>query len=486
MRLLLALISALAASPALAGGYPSPTFAGVTLTGCQGYLFGNSTSPVSCIPPAPSGGLYPVGTSGAVLGLLSTNNYISGSWTFSAPQTFAAATFGGLVTFNGDVGFYGTHPGKLNYYSMAAGNLSGGASAYDPANGAPLNLYNTFYGVSAGWSADSVQENSGFGHNALNAARTPGTLGNSAFGDNSLANTNGSNAAFNSALGSNAGRCVTTVMGNIFVGHGAGGQDDTSQAACTGSDTTAVGSWSGQELSTGGGNSFYGMNSGLNVSTGAQNVYLGLGAGACTSSNTATAAGCDASYNVAAGYDAGQVFSGTGLVAIGWWSAKSLTTGSRDTFGGYQSGGATVTDSDLTGWGFNTLGSVNGGVSDSALGSMTLHNATTGSYDNGVGAYALASVTTGSWNQGFGFQAGFGATTANRGIYIGNQAGLSGNFSDVIVIGNGINAAADHSIVIGDNLMSAFKLGPATGVSCAAGTVNLSTLIVTIGIVTHC
>ena len=69
-------------------------------------------------------------------------------------------------------------------------------------------------------------------------------------------------------------------------------------------------------------------------------------------------------------------------------------------------------------------------------------------------------------------------TTATAPVGI-NLAG--GTFSTKQINGNGFNVDSSGNITA-----NSYKSGATAGVSCGAGTVNLTTFVVTNGIVTHC
>lgn len=361
-------------------------------------------------------------------------------------------------------------------YNTGAGTIAVGPNTFNPNNGQAENLYNSAFGVGALAALVNTSSNSAFGYFALNAYTGGGSNvdnSESAFGAQALLHD--VTGVFNSAVGSNAGKCVSTAYGSVFFGHGSGGQDDSSPALCTGAYNTAVGAWSGQELTTGSGNTFVGMNSGLNITTGTANATLGLGAlcggYGCTTDNPG---GNAASYNVAVGYDALENSTANGQTAVGFSALKSNTTGTLSTALGYNALQASATDTADTAVGYGALYTDAGGSNNTAVGYNAATLLTTGSFNTVVGSGGLGALTTGSYN-----------------VAIGYLTYPTGNFSNSVAIGYGVSISASNTVAIGNSsttdnyFYGVMHNGGSSGVTCATGSPTSSFAAVN-GFVTHC
>jgi hypothetical protein len=147
--------------------------------------------------------------------------------------------------------------------------------------------------------------------------------------------------------------------------------------------------------------------------------------------------------------------------ALGY-QAGNVTTGTNNTWVGYQSGLLTTTGVNNTAVGFSALknnvsGYQNVAIGQSALQDNTAYNnvavgrwacftSTTGQSNVAIGQQALVSVTTGSYNTGVGLSVGSALSTGSNNTLLGSTAGGSlSTGSNNIIIGS---AAAPSSVSI--------------------------------------
>jgi hypothetical protein len=307
----------------------------------------------------------------------------------------------------------------------------------------------------------------------LGTSSAPFTIGreNFVFGrDNLTGNTTGDNdlAIGSQTLGSN-----TTGQYNIGVGNFAM-LDNT-----IGANNTAVG-WAALELNT----------------SGSANLAFG---------NNALQHNTTGSDNTGIGYYAGQKnTTGSNNMALGFSALQENVTGSLNT-----AIGEAALEYNQTGNGSVAIGALAlGGTAspvptffyDVCVGFECGEDTTSGSHNAGVGMNAIQHLTTGNENIALGEAAGAsitgggsGNTTSTNSVYLGYQTrALADGDTNEIVIGDEVTGAGNNSVVLGNGsivktvLRGVIYSGATAGVSCSAGQVSLSTMVVTNGIVTHC
>jgi hypothetical protein len=253
-----------------------------------------------------SGTALPVANGGTGATTLTANNVILGN-NGSAVQVVAPSTSGNVLTSNG-----------TTWVSQAAGaSLSGvtqSVSPFETSLGfeAGLNttgVNNTFTGYQAGKANTSGANNTAVGYQALDANTTGAenvAMGRDALGANTTGNQNtafGNNALLenttggaNAAFGREALRSNTTANYNSAFGVSA-------LYSATGASNSAFGTGavygSLGQVSTGTNNTAIGFESGDQVTTGTQNVILGAGAASSGTNDLTTG-----SNNIVIGYDA--------------------------------------------------------------------------------------------------------------------------------------------------------------------------------------
>ena len=213
--------------------------------------------------------------------------------------------------------------------------------------------------------------------------------------------------------------------GNVGVGYNAGGN------LTNGDRNVCVGVQAGQGLVTGHGNVYLGYHTGETASP-TQTLTVAIGyfaGGAATASGTFI------------GGNAGQNVTGVACTYIGNGSGALTTTGQYSTFvGAGAAGGAVLTGSANTGFGFNA-------------GNLL----TSGAYNNLVGYSAGSKITTGQKNIVIGSNAN-NITTGSSNIVIGDSVAVP----DPTATGQ----LALYSAITGTAIHTA---APAVGLSTATG-----------------
>lgn len=183
-------------------------------------------------------------------------------------------------------------------------------------------------------------------------------------------------------------------------------------------------------------NFFLGYQSGNYTLTGATGRNIGIGSNTLDSLTTGIT-------NNAIGFNAGtNITIGQSNNLFGGSAGQNLSTGTNNTGVGqavlYGGGGV----------GTNT------GSYNVAVGDIAMYQITDGLRNAGLGYAALENVTSGDDNVGLGYAAGNDVGTGSRGTYLGawsdNDTGVA-DVSDVIAIGYGAIARADHQMVVGSD-----------------------------------
>ena len=183
-------------------------------------------------------------------------------------------------------------------------------------------------------------------------------------------------------------------------------------------------------------NFFLGYQSGNYTLTGATGRNIGIGSNTLDSLTTGIT-------NNALGFNAGtNITIGQSNNLFGGSAGQNLTTGTNNTAVGqavlYGGGGI----------GTNT------GSYNVAVGDIAMYQITDGLRNAGLGYAALENVTSGDDNAGLGYAAGNDVGTGSRGTYLGawsdNDTAVA-DVSDVIAIGYGAIARADHQMVVGSD-----------------------------------
>lgn len=306
-------------------------------------------------------------------------------------------------------------------------------------------------------NSDPNTENTAAGYQALSMLNSGGA--NTAVGANALQiSTNGNdntaigvlamgqdaNGSYNTAVGVSALEDNTNSGGNVAIGAstmmGSQASDTTAvgqQALfyASGTGGTAVGYQALYQASSTTGNTAVGFQAGVGVSSATNNTLIGYQTLSATSpgSDNSSLGAYALQYNTGAGNTAvgantlmgktGATVSGSNNTAIGYQSMQVLTTGNYNAATGYEA----LFE--------NTTGAQNAG-----FGSFALAVNTRGDYNTAVGTNSLRSNTSGSTNIALGYQAGYAITTTSNNIDIGSR-GTVGD-SGVIRVGSSNQTSA--------------------------------------------
>ena len=219
---------------------------------------------------------------------------------------------------------------------------------------------------------------------------------------------------FNTVVGDEAGTALTTGDSNVAVGFEALKTEDTH------SRNTAIGHQSLKTLNAGANaqSTAVGYNSAKAVTTGIENVFIGASAG-----ETATTP----NYTVAVGKSAlGAVLTGDYNTAVGYHAGIAMTSGQLNTLVGATSGDALTIGITNVAYGYGSLTNDTAGNRSTAIGYNTLQNqnltTSTDTYNTAVGFQAGKSTTTGTENTLVGGQTGDAITTGIRNVAVGKDA----------------------------------------------------------------
>ena len=191
------------------------------------------------------------------------------------------------------------------------------------------------------------------------------------------------NGQYSTFVGYSSGNKMTTGDSNTAFGYEAFGA--SAAAANTGDANTVVGYRAGYDLQgAANNNTLVGSTAGTAITTGVNNTFVGGGAGdVATTINNSVAIGSSAiggaigaqalEHVVAIGVDAFLGTSSTttgpnGLVAIGSYAGRALTTGANNTFVGYNSGYGVTVGSANTFFGRHTGNNMDSGSSNVLVG----------------------------------------------------------------------------------------------------------------------
>ena len=333
---------------------------------------------------------------------------------------------------------------------------------------------NIALGNSALLSNTTGASNFGFGTNALrsnttgnnNIAMGPSALFNNTTGLDNVAvgagalfnNTVGAN---NIGLGTNALRTNTTGRDNVALGSTA------LFANTTGVNNIAIGTNGLRFNTTGNNNIGFGTNTLRLNTTGDRNIAIGEGT---LSGNTI------GSYNVGLGISTlNSNTVGVANIGLGVNTLSKNINGSSNIGIGNSALFENVSGNYNIAIGYHPLAKATTAGHNIAIGYGALEENVSGSYNIAAGTYALAKNTTGQHNNAQGLNALVNNVTGNNNTAIGNGAGEwvkghnnvhlgsstfptsdTSELDNVVVIGNGINAAEltassgqDNTIILG-------------------------------------
>lgn len=434
------------------------------------------------------------------------NFSIAGTGSANTINAVAQYNLGGTRILASDLSnlFAGTNAGVANLTDSSYNSFFGISAGYSNTSG----RYNSFFGNSAGYSNTVGLFNSFFGRFA-GYSNTTGQQ-NSFFGDE--AGQYNSDGAYNAFFGVAAGRSNTSGSENAFFGTNAGRNN------LTGGSNSFFGSAAGDKNTTGNDNSFFGYFAGFNNTTGTNNSFFGYAAGISTTAGgnnaffgkeagTANTLGADnAFFGAAAGYSNVDGFnnaffgtsagrsnsSGDANAFFGTAAGRSNTTGDSNAFFGTSSGyqnttgfdnsffGSSAGSDNTTGQGNSFFGKVAGlhnstGANNAFFGLSTGESNATGGDNAFVGYYAGQANTSGAFNTFLGAFAGDANTTGNFNTLIGKSADVTAaNLSFATAIGSGATVGTSNTVVIGRSSDSVRV--PGTLVALTLGTAGSTSL----------
>jgi len=355
---------------------------------------------------------------------------------------------GTLVTTNGGTGLSTYTAGDLPYYASgtALSKLGIGSSGQILTSTGSAPQWSTLSGVAVtSFSAGTT----GFTPSTATtgAVTLAGTLNVANGGTGVTTSTGTGSVVLNTsptlvtpALGTPSSVTLTNATG-LPISTGLSGLTTNGVAYATSTSALATGSgitYNGTTFSTSNDASIHGLTVGLGGGSVSTNTIVGNGASPSSTGSSAA--------NSVFGSGAGaSLTSGVANTLIGYQSGSSVTTQNTNTGvgsralvlttstnntavgNGSQSGSnnsatpGTVTGSDNTSVGNQSLWSVTSGSYNSAIGSQALYSNTTASYNTAVGYQAGYTNSSGA-GEFFGYQAGYSQTTGARNVAFGIQA----------------------------------------------------------------
>ncbi len=385
-------------------------------------------------------------------------------------------------------------------YNLALGNgalssnTTGGSNFGLGVNALRANTTgrnNVGIGVEAMFKNTTGENNIGFGNGTLHENTTGND--NISLGTNSLRNnTTGNN---NLAFGTNALYANTTGADNVAMGPGAllnntvgtnniGLGTNSLRTNTTGKDNVALGSTALFANTTGVNNIAIGTNGLRNNTTGNNNIGFGTNTLRLNTTGERNIAIGDGtlSGNTIGSYNVGLGIStlnsntvGVANIGLGVNTLSKNINGSSNIGIGNSALFENVSGNYNIAIGYHPLAKATTAGHNIALGYGALEENVSGSYNIAAGTYALAKNTTGQHNNAQGLNALVNNVTGNNNTAIGNGAGEwvkghnnvhlgsstfpvsnTAELDNVVVIGNGINAAEltassgqDNTIILG-------------------------------------
>ena len=375
---------------------------------------------------------------------LSSGFYVfkGGIWKILLSDESGWSTTGNAGTVDGThfIGTTDNVPFNIRVNNQKAGRI-------DPT------LYNSFYGLLAGNSNFSGNQNSATGYNAL-FSNVSGN-NNTASGYNALQNNQG--ASSNTAFGANSLQGNTYAQQNVAIGN---------DALYTQSLTNGNTPWNTN-----------------NVAVGFQSLYSNQPSTFANGMNN-TAVGTQALYsndigsqNTAVGYQSlfsNSSFVGSSNTAIGFQALYSNTT-NLNTAVGYLALRENTTGLLNTAVGSYALWGNISGQHNVAVGVFALLQ-NKGQYNTAVGTDAMNKNTTGNDNTAFGHKALYLNTTGNGNVAVGDSAGHNNTTSSYnVFLGHkaGFFETGANKLYISNSNTTT----PLIGGAFSAGTVTINALL---------
>ena len=300
---------------------------------------------------------------------------------------------------------------------------------------------------------------------------------------------------YNVIIGDGAGTALTTGDENVVVGMNAFSTETTGQycvaigrAALANQDeagnayNTAVGYFSGSNVTTGGSNTFTGALSGDAITTGTKNVAIGVeslttdtkgsaavavGYQALGSQNFTSGTSSDFNYNTGIGFRAGNGVTGTLNTIIGTDAGRYIGSGSNNTVMGVDAmignSGSLLTGNNNTTMGFRAGQNMQGACENNTIYGANAGDALT-TADNNVafGMAALGTDTVGENSTAIGYFA----------LHSFNKANLSGNSGEGDTYNTAVGAYSQYGNLTGITNDS-FGYGSLDALTSGTGNVSM-------------
>ncbi|MHA2266055.1 MAG: hypothetical protein ACXAEN_26985, partial [Candidatus Thorarchaeota archaeon] len=215
----------------------------------------------------------------------------------------------------------------------------------------------------------------------------------------------------------------------VYVGNQAGiGSVGTKNS---GYQCVGIGGISLDNLSSGDNNTCVGYASGHGITTGARNTYCGWWSGG----------GASGSNNTGVGYEACDGADGTGSVGVGYQAFRAGTSDECVFVGSYAGIDGSLTGNYNTGIGARTGQNLTTGTDNFYGGRYAGYRNETGNYNTGVGTESLggktASQQSNSDNACFGYGSGAYLTTGSDNVFLGFKSGYNQTTnSNLLIIDN--------------------------------------------------
>tara|TARA_R100000426_G_scaffold86717_1_gene68870 strand:- start:619 stop:1641 length:1023 start_codon:yes stop_codon:yes gene_type:complete len=236
------------------------------------------------------------------------------------------------------------------------------------------------------------------------------------------------------------------------IGGGGGLSSDAQNNTVGGSN--AGDSFSGTDAQN---NTLIGFNAGTGITT--NDFTTAVGSEACTG---------DSGYNVGIGYEALKVNATTfgKNVAVGFQTARALTTGQQNVVLGDGSGASMTSSTRNVLIGSGAAGSLTSGENHIFIGFRCGRVQETGRRNVGIGYLCMYNSTESEYNVALGYRAAYDLSTGDNNTIIGTDAGNTGTNdlttgSNNILLGHDAAASSatiSNEITLGDGNITKFRI----------------------------
>lgn len=407
--------------------------------GATAYLRCDGTNVVAAVNYLGSlslGTALPVASGGTGAATFTANNVLLGNGT-SAFQVVAPGTNGNVLTSNGTTWASTALPASVTTISFGTTGLTPNS-----ATSGAVTVAGTLAAANGGTGQSS------YAVGDLLFASTTTAL-------SKLADVATGNALISGGVGvaPSYGKIglTTHISGTLAVGNGGTGATTlTANNVILGNGTSAV--------------QFVAPGANGNVLTSNGTTWTSAAAGASLLGQTDSAS----PFETSLGYQAGNVSTGTANTFIGYQAGLSNTTGNDNTAVGYQSLDANTIGNNNVAFGSNALGANTSGGNNAAFGYNALQINTTGSSNTALGRFTLSSNTTGDQNVAVGTSSLTANTTGGFNVAVGVDCLDANTFgNNNVALGYaalGVNTTGSNNTAVGYNAGSNISTG--TNLTC--------------------